>query len=69
MLASEHGAGFDRGNGRRQIDYQNADVALYRWETENGANPERMTYAGETLPKIGDHKVRIMAMASLAQQD
>lgn len=45
-----------------QLDYQNANDALYRWEIENGSNAELTAFARETLPKIDDHMHRVEAL-------
>jgi putative membrane protein len=58
----EQGAAFDREYVRSQLDYQHANDALYRWEIQNGSNPELKAYARETLPKIDDHMHRVEAL-------
>jgi putative membrane protein len=62
ILAGEQGAAFDREYVRSQLDYQHANDALYRWEIQNGSNPDLKAYARETLPKIDDHMLRVEAL-------
>ena len=63
MLGTEPGAAFDRDDVQGQIDYQDANDALYRWEIKAGSNAELKEYARQTLPKIDDHKQRVEALA------
>jgi putative membrane protein len=62
VLVGEQGEAFDREYVRSQLDYQHANDALYRWEIQNGSNPELKAYARETLPKIDDHMHRVEAL-------
>jgi len=62
ILVGEQGAAFDREYVRSQLDYQHANDALYRWEIQNGSNPDLKAYARETLPKIDDHMHRVEAL-------
>ena len=64
IMARERGAAFDRDYVSSQLDYQNANDALYRWEIQNGSNAELKAYARETLPKIDDHMHRVKALAA-----
>ena len=64
MLAAEQGAAFDHDYIQGQVDYQDANDALYRWEIQNGANADLKEYARQTLPKIDDHRQRVEALAS-----
>jgi putative membrane protein len=62
ILNGEQGAAFDREYVRSQLDYQHANDALYRWEIQNGSNPDLKAYARDTLPKIDDHMHRVEAL-------
>ena len=62
VMARERGAAFDRDYVSSQLDYQNANDALYRWEIQNGSNAELTAFARETLPKIDDHMHRVEAL-------
>jgi putative membrane protein len=64
IMAREHGAAFDRDYVNSQLDYQNANDALYRWEIQNGSNATLKAFARETLPKIDDHMRRVEALAA-----
>ena len=64
VMARERGAAFDRDYVNSQLDYQNANDALYRWEIQNGSNAALKAYARETLPKIDDHMHRVKALAA-----
>ena len=64
MMARERGAAFDHDYVSSQLDYQNANDALYRWEIQNGSNAELKAFARETLPKIDDHLNRVKALAA-----
>jgi putative membrane protein len=64
IMSAEEGAAFDRDYVRSQLDYQHSNDALYRWEIQNGLNPELKAYARETLPKIDDHMHRVEALAA-----
>ena len=64
MMARERGAAFDHDYVSSQLDYQNANDALYRWEIQNGSNAELKAFARETLPKIDDHMNRVKALAA-----
>jgi putative membrane protein len=70
IMACERGTAFDRDYVSSQLDYQNANDALYRWEIQSGSNAELKAYARETLPKIDDHmhRVKALAMASSSSQ-
>jgi len=61
-MARERGTAFDRDYVSSQLDYQNANDALYRWEIHNGSNAELTAFAHETLPKIDDHMHRVEAL-------
>ena len=63
-MARERGTAFDRDYVSSQLEYQNANDALYRWEIQNGSNVELKTFARETLPRIDDHMHRVEALAA-----
>jgi len=62
ILLGEQGGAFDHEYVRSQVDYQHANDALYRWEIQNGSNPDLKAYARETLPKIDEHMRRVEAL-------
>jgi putative membrane protein len=64
IMGREQGAAFDRDYVSSQLDYQNANDALYRWEIQNGSSAELKAFARETLPKIDDHLHRAEALAA-----
>lgn len=63
ILTRERGVAFDRDYVKSQVDYQNANDALYRWEVENGSNEEVRAFARNMLPRISDHMHRAGTMA------
>ncbi len=64
MLGSEQGAAFDRDYVASQVDYQEANDALYRWELRSGSNAELKQFAQQVLPKIDDHLQRARALSA-----
>ena len=54
-LEREDGQKFDSDYVRGQVNYQNANAALYQYEIAEGADPDLKAFAQQTLPKIQDH--------------
>jgi putative membrane protein len=54
-LKREHGKRFDADYLRGQVNYQNANAALYQFEIADGTDPDLKAFAQQTLPKIMDH--------------
>jgi putative membrane protein len=46
-----------------QVDYQKGNAALFRYEIQNGADPDLKAFAQNTLPKIEDHLQRALKLA------
>jgi putative membrane protein len=61
-LREEAGRPFDEDYVRAQVDYQNANVALYQYEIANGSDVDLTRFARETLPKIQDHLEKALAL-------
>jgi putative membrane protein len=61
-LQHESGQTLDADYVRGQVNYQNADAALYQYEISNGADPDLKAFAQETLPKIQDHLARALKL-------
>jgi putative membrane protein len=62
-LKSDAGAPFDRDYVEGQVDYQKGNAALFRYEIQNGADPDLKEFAQRTLPKIEDHLQRALKLA------
>jgi putative membrane protein len=62
-LEAEQGAPLDQDYVRGQVDYQKGNAALFRYEIENGSDPQLKEFARHTLPKIEDHLQRALALA------
>jgi putative membrane protein len=54
-LKADIGAAFDRDYVQGQVDYQKGNAALFRYEIQNGTDPDLKEFAERTLPKIDDH--------------
>jgi putative membrane protein len=57
-LQHERGRAVDADYVRGQVNYQNANAALYKYEIANGSDPDLKAFAQQTLPKIEDHLAR-----------
>ena len=62
-LKADTGAGLDRDYVKGQVDYQKGNAALFRYEIQNGADPDLKAFAQHTLPKIEDHLQRALKLA------
>ena len=62
-LEAEQGAPLDQDYVRGQVDYQKGNAALFRYEIQNGSDPDLREFARHTLPKIEDHLQRARALA------
>ena len=67
MLGTEQGTAFDHDYVQGQVDYQDANDALYRWEIQNGSNAELKEYARQTLVKIDEHKRSVEALSTASK--
>jgi putative membrane protein len=66
-LQHERGHRLDRDYVRGQVDYQNANAALYKYEIAYGTDADLKAFARQTLPKIEDHLERALKLqASLS---
>jgi putative membrane protein len=66
MIASlkvDKTAVLDRDYVDGQVEYQKGNDALFRYEIENGADPDLKEFARRTLPKIEDHLQRALKLA------
>ena len=54
------GKAFDSDYITGQVNYQNANAILYKYEIANGADPDLKAFAEQTLPKIEDHLRRAL---------
>jgi len=61
-LQHESGQTLDADYVRGQVNYQNANAALYQYEISNGTDPDLKAFAQETLPKIQDHLARALKL-------
>jgi predicted outer membrane protein len=61
-LKDETGKRFDTDYVRGQVNYQQANAALYQYEIENGADPDLRAFAQQTLPRIQDHLERALRL-------
>jgi putative membrane protein len=62
-LKADTAAGLDRDYVKGQVDYQKGNAALFRYEIQNGADPDLKAFAQHTLPKIEDHLQRALKLA------
>jgi putative membrane protein len=62
-LTAEDGAALDRDYIKGQVEYQKGNAALFRYEIENGYDPDLKQFARATLPKIEDHLERALKLA------
>jgi putative membrane protein len=63
-LKAEQGRAFDRDYVDGQVQYQEGNAALFRYEIENGTDSDLKEFARQTLPKIEDHLQRALKLAS-----
>jgi len=61
-LQHESGRLLDADYVRGQVNYQNANAALYQYEIANGTDPDLKAFARDTLPKIQDHLARALKL-------
>jgi putative membrane protein len=62
-LKADRAATFDRDYVEGQLDYQKGNAALFRYEIQNGTDPDLKEFAQHTLPKIQDHLQRALKLA------
>jgi putative membrane protein len=62
-LKADRAATFDRDYVEGQVDYQKGNAALFRYEIQNGTDPDLKEFAQHTLPKIEDHLQRASKLA------
>jgi putative membrane protein len=62
-LKADTGVALDRDYVEGQVGYQKGNAALFRYEIQNGADPDLKAFAQHTLPKIEDHLQRILKLA------
>jgi putative membrane protein len=62
-LKADTGAALDRDYVDGQVNYQKGNAALFRYEIQNGADPDLKAFAQRTLPKIEDHLQRALKLA------
>ena len=67
-LEHEDGKTFDSDYMTGQVNYQNANAILYKYEIANGADPDLKDFAKQTLSKIEDHLQRALNLQGGAQQ-
>jgi putative membrane protein len=67
-LRNEAGQPFDEDYVHGQVDYQEANVALYQYEITNGSDADLTRFAQDTLPKIQDHLERALELDRIAGQ-
>src|ERR1700749_2691907 len=63
-LKAEQGRAFDRDYVDGQVQYQEGNAALFRYEIENEPESDLKEFARQTLPKIEDHLQRALKLAS-----
>jgi putative membrane protein len=61
-LQHEQGRRLDQDYIRGQVNYQNANAALYKFEVAHGTDPDLKAFAQQTLPKIEDHLERAVKL-------
>ena len=66
-LKADGAATFDRDYVEGQLDYQKGNAALFRYEIQNGTDPDLKEFAQRTLPKIEDHLQRALKLAKSAE--
>lgn len=66
-LKADRAATFDRDYVEGQVDYQKGNAALFRYEIQNGSDPDLKEFAQRTLPKIEDHLQRALKLAKSAE--
>jgi putative membrane protein len=62
-LKADTGVALDREYVEGQVRYQKGIAALFRYEIQNGADPDLKAFAQRTLPKIEDHLQRALKLA------
>jgi putative membrane protein len=62
-LNAEKGAALDHDYVEGQVEYQKGNAALFRYEIQNGTDPDLRGFARRTLPKIEDHLRRALTLA------
>jgi putative membrane protein len=62
-LTADSGPALDRDYVEGQVEYQKGNAALFRYEIQNGTDPDLMAFAQRTLPKIEDHLQRALKLA------
>jgi putative membrane protein len=62
-LAADRGPALDRDYVEGQVEYQKGNAALFRYEIQNGTDPDLKAFAQRTLPKIEDHLQRALKLA------
>jgi putative membrane protein len=62
-LKADTGVALDRDYVEGQVGYQKGNAALFRYEIQNGADPDLKAFAQHTLPKIEDHLQRALKLA------
>jgi putative membrane protein len=62
-LKADTGAALNRDYVEGQVEYQKGNAALFRYEIQNGTDPELKAFAQRTLPKIEDHLQRALKLA------
>ena len=66
-LKADRAATFGRDYVEGQLDYQKGNAALFRYEIQNGIDPDLKEFAQHTLPKIEDHLQRALNLAKSAE--
>src|SRR5580704_12128077 len=66
-LKADRAATFDHDYVEGQLDYQKGNAALFRYEIQNGIDPDLKEFAQHTLPKIEDHLQRALNLAKSAE--
>jgi putative membrane protein len=66
-LKADRGTAFDRNYVEGQVDYQKGNAALFRYEIQNGTDPNLKEFAQRTLPKIEDHLKRALRLAKTVE--
>ena len=66
-LEHEDGKTFDSDYMTGQVNYQNANAILYKYEIANGADADLKAFAEQTLSKIEDHLRRALNLQGGAQ--
>lgn len=62
-LEAETAVALDRDYVEGQVEYQRGNAALFKYEIENGSDPDLRAFAEHTLPKIEDHLQRALKLA------